>query len=224
MSAAWTYDTLFAALQTWPAKASSAYQADLPKLIGLAELRVVKDLNLEIFDLVDDTIVVSAHSRNVPKPVDLLVSRTLMLNDGSDSTHQFKHLKRRSYDFCVMYAPDISAEAEPEYFCELSDSEWMVVPTPAVSGVATSRYIARPAGLSTGVQTTWLGTFVPDALFTACLMEAEHYLKADDRYADMMKKYYGELLPPARLEIRELIRSGSYTPYKPAAREVTANG
>jgi uncharacterized protein YeaO (DUF488 family) len=59
---------------------------------------------------------------------------------------------------------------------------------------------------------------VPDALFAACLMEAEHYTQADDRYADFKTKYYEELLPAARYELRQLQRAGDYSPFSPAAR------
>jgi hypothetical protein len=48
-------------------------------------------------------------------------------------------------------------------------------------------------------------------------MEAEHYLKADDRYEDMKKKYYEELLPVARAELRQSIRRGDYNPFQRSA-------
>ena len=66
--------------------------------------------------------------------------------------------------------------------------------------------------------TSWLSTRVPDALFAACLMESEHYTQADDRYGDYKTKYYEELLPAARFELRELRRNGDYSPFEPAAR------
>jgi hypothetical protein len=63
---------------------------------------------------------------------------------------------------------------------------------------------------------SWLSRCVPDALFAACLMEAEHLLKADDRYADYRAKYH-EIIQVARLELRQAIRNGDYSPLKAGA-------
>jgi hypothetical protein len=71
---------------------------------------------------------------------------------------------------------------------------------------------------STPNATSWLSVRVPDALFAAVLMEAEHYMQADDRYGDYKTKYYEELLPGARAELRQMQRSGDYSPFEPAAR------
>ncbi len=48
-------------------------------------------------------------------------------------------------------------------------------------------------------------------------MEAEQWLKVDDRYADMKTKYYDELLPNARGEVMIAARSGVYAPLAPIA-------
>lgn len=219
MNAAWTYDTLVAALQTWPVKSSAAYVADIPRIIGLGEVRVVRDLNLEIFEITDD-VDIDASTREVDKPADLLVLRSFHLNVGASSAVPYKYLKKRSYDFCIAMYPSLAGadEGEPEMYAELSETQWYVVPTPNGVYTGTVRYTARPVGLTSSNQTSWLGTYVPDSLFAACLMEAEHYLKADDRYNDWKTKYQEELLPMTRLELRQMIRTGDYTPYKPAAK------
>jgi hypothetical protein len=81
------------------------------------------------------------------------------------------------------------------------------------------RYIGTPAeslSASAPNATTWLSRSGSDALFCACLMEAEHFIKADDRYKDYLDKYNNELLPRLRAEIRKSIRAGDSSPMKPA--------
>lgn len=218
-NAAWTYDTLLAALQAWPVNTSAAYISNLPKIVGLGELRVVRDLNLEIFEVTDE-VAITIGTREVPKPADLMVTRSFHLNVGASSATPYKFLRQRTYDFCLAMYPSLALadRGEPEMYSEHTDALWYVVPSPVAAYTGTVRYTARPVGLTSANQTSWLGTYVPDGLFAACLMESEHYIKADDRYADQKTKYQEEILPMTRLELRKLIRAGDYAPYKPAAK------
>jgi len=61
------YSQLYAALQTWPLKASTKYLADLNRIIYLGELRVIIDLDLDIFD-VNDQVTIAQGATTIPKP------------------------------------------------------------------------------------------------------------------------------------------------------------
>jgi len=219
-NAAWTYNTIIQALQDWPVQTNPVYVTNLPRLLALGELRLVRDLNLEIFEVVDSTVAITIGTREVPKPAALMVVRSFHLNVGVSSAVPYKYLKQRSYDFCVAAYPSqaLADRAEPEMFAELSETNWYVVPSADAAYTATVRYVARPTGLTSSNQTSWLGTYCPDALFAAVLMESEHYLKADDRYGDQKTKYYEELLPNTTAELIRLKRSGELAPYKRAAQ------
>lgn len=62
-----SYTQLFAALQAWPLKSSSVYLANLNRMIFMGELRLVRDMDLEIFDVTDQTPV-SEFQTTIPKP------------------------------------------------------------------------------------------------------------------------------------------------------------
>lgn len=62
-----SYSQLYSALQVWPVKGSAAYLNSLNRIIFLAELRVVIDLDLDIFD-VNDQVALSPGATAVPKP------------------------------------------------------------------------------------------------------------------------------------------------------------
>jgi len=236
-------------LQAWPADASQQYLDNLDRIIGLGELRLVRDLNLDIFDHVI-TLALTQGERIVQKPSNWIATRSLRigpetfyllteddeilgLEDGSggflleeaedvQETRSYP-LEMRSWDFCHEFAPDPLIQGRPRYFNELNDTQWEVVPTSDSNYGVICRYVRRPTdslSQDNPDATNWLARSVPDALFAACLAEAEHFLKADDRYADYINKYHNEILPIARAELRNLIRAGDYNPVKPAAETV----
>lgn len=213
---AWTWTTLIAALQAWPRATSQAFIDSLPTIVGLGERRLWRDLNLEEYDKTDETISTAIGNRLVAKPADVIQLRTVgVLTAGS-----FGFLELRSYEFCRIYSPLVSAQGAPLYYAELNATQIYVVPTPQAVLSMSYRYVAPPSetlSSSAPNTATWLSRAVPDALFVACMMEAEAYLKADDRYGDFQSRYYQELIPVARLELRGSMRSGDYQPLRPAA-------
>lgn len=217
-SIAWTYTTLLQALQDWPVNDNATYVANLPTMIGLGELRLVRDLDLEIFDQEDTSVSMTIGNRLALKPTNALIVRAVGF---VDPTLGFQSLEQRSYDYCKLYAPLVVTQGTPQYWAHWSPTQIYLVDTPSAALPLHYHSVMRPTDLlsssSPGV-TSWLSTRVPDALFAACLMEGEHYMQADDRYEDYKNKYYQELLPAARFELRQLQRSGDYSPFNPAAR------
>lgn len=61
------YTQLFAALQAWPLKSSSVYLQNLNRMIFMGELRLVRDMDLEIFE-VTDQVAVALGDTAVAKP------------------------------------------------------------------------------------------------------------------------------------------------------------
>jgi hypothetical protein len=275
-----SYTQLFAALQAWPLKSSVPYLAALNRIIFLGELRVIKDLDLDIFD-VNDQVVIAPAAGSLPKPPGSAplvftapialgaVSATLaapwagttgpyvvtfsdneiqsvtLTNAATTATwglpmaaavtvnatinSQFivernlwavysgatKIMVKRSWDFVTLYAG--AAAGRPYYYADQGQGSWIFAPAADVNATAIKRrYVQRPPSIVVA-QNTWLGDNVGDLLFVACLMESEHWLKADDRYADMKTKYYEELLPNARGEVMLAARSGVYAPLAPIA-------
>lgn len=245
MSQQWTYTTLVAALQDWPVNRATDYLANIDNIIGLGELRVLRDLQIEYFD--EEFLgIIFLGNKYANKPVGLVATRTLGFGgtpqiriteanairiteddqvrvlESSPDDAPFTYLEQRSYDWCRMYAADDTILGPPENQTDVSDVQWMLVPTPDKDYLLMGRMIIRPPQLSSSNPTTWLSLYVADLLFTACLLEAEQYVKADDRYADFEAKYYKELLPNALIELKDAIRAGIYTPVKPAAAAINA--
>lgn len=62
------YTQLYQALQDWPYKRSPTYLANINRIIFLGELRLVRDLDLDIFD-VNDSIAIAPTATTVAKPL-----------------------------------------------------------------------------------------------------------------------------------------------------------
>jgi hypothetical protein len=219
---AWTYSTLMQALQDWEVHGSIKFLNNIPNIIGLGERRLWGDLNVEEYDktLDDGSITTTAGTAAVNKPSDVIQIRTAAYRPPSGSGNAFTYLEQRSSEYCQLFAPDPTVQAPPQYYFELGSGQIGLAPTPDKAYRMYFRYIGTPAESLTSAQpntSTWLARAGSDALLAACLMEAEHFIKADDRYADMQSKYYQELLPRLRAELRKSVRAGDYEPYKPAA-------
>lgn len=216
----WTYATLLQALQDWPVHASVLYLNNVPNLIGLGERRLWGDLNIEEYDKDDLTSVQTVvGNRAVSKPADVIVVR----NAAIIVAGAYTPLEKRSLDYCKAFAPVLTVQAPPQFYSELNQGQIYVVPTPDAIYQMNYHYLGSPPETLTPTapnSSTWLSRAGPDALLSACLAEAEHFIKADDRYQDMINKYTQELLPRLRAELRRSIRAGDPGPLRAAPAPV----
>lgn len=327
-----TYAQLLQAMQDWPVNAGANYLGNIPRFVEMGELRLVRDLNLEIFDQTDQTFTLLAGLNLVPKPVGLIQLRTMRLaliastasavadavalcalqgtfanstpltfngtlgaapvtiavpaqvEVTSDTTggvsvvvtgldyqgnpvvetlvtvastliigrSVFSRITsitcfggstpqtikvgtaaaaastlgasapvyKRSVDFVQACAQNPTVTGPPRYYAELNQTYWLLTPSADQSYAAVLRFVQRPQSIVTA-GTSWLGNYCGEILFAASLMEAERYLKADDRFGDIQTDYQAKL-NTARLELRNSIRTGDYSPARPAA--VTTQG
>jgi hypothetical protein len=274
------YSQLYSALQVWPLKSSVTYLASLNRMIFMGELRLIRDMDLEIFD-VTDQVAATVGQTELPKPngsqpiqftapialnatsatlssdwlgvtgvyvvtfSDNEIQAVTLTNGATSATWPLpmvagvsafatvnplfiaernlwsiyngvpKLMVKRSWEFIQNY--QAAAAGKPYYYADDGTTQWITAPAAdANTSAFKRRYIQRPQSIVVA-QNTYLGDNLGDVLFVACLMESEQFLKADDRYADMSKKYYEELLPNARGEIAVAARSGVYTPLQPVA-------
>ncbi len=207
MGLAFTYTTLKSALQAHTEDFGSEFEAALDTIIPLAETQLLKDLDLELFD-VTSTGTFTATNPVVTKPDDLVALRTFHYTDANGN---FTLLEPKTWEFVKDYWPNASTTvATPKYYAELSETEWYLAGTPSLNSAYTVRFIKRPDGLSPTTDTTWLSTRVPDVLLYACLVNSEEFLKADNRVPLWARKY-ATLLTTAKMELRRTDRN-DYAP------------
>ncbi len=199
----YTYATLAAAMQDWPEDDDPDYVAAIPQLIAHGELKLARDLDLEIFET-DLTASIASASPYITKPASILVGRTL----GYTQDSVYTELEQRTVDYVRQYGRS-SVAGRPLYYAELSETQWLVAPTPnfSLSNGMEIRAIARNAGLdqTTPSSTSWFSTRMPDLLLWSCLISGGIYLKDDAKYVKMMQDY-AIRVPVAAAEVAPLRR------------------
>jgi hypothetical protein len=205
MPITYTYDGLVAELKDYLEDEFPDFDAQVPNLIGLGEQRMLDDLDLTLFDRIDTTITTTGGQETLSKPSDIIAVRTLSVGGTP--------LEERSWDWINDYNAT-APQGAPKFFSEQSDTEVRLAPVPDASYSATYRGTARPDGLSSSNQTTWLSTNFGDTLLYACLIEAERYVGADQVQV-WQQAYMNEKLPAAMNLTRRMSRSD----YRPLAAQ-----
>lgn len=127
------------------------------------------------------------------------------------------NVDHRSPAWCDDFNSDPAVVGRPRYYSEYSQTAWQLTSSADQSYAVVVRFIKRPQSIvDSGV--SWFGTNAGELLFYASLMQAERFLKADDRWDDMMTDYQ-QALARTKAEMSESIRNGRYSPYRPAAEK-----
>ncbi len=208
MAASYTYDTLKTALIDFTEDDGAEFASALDQIIALGESKLLKDLDLEIFD----TTAVGTFTPGSPlvtKPSYAIAIRSMYYTDGSGN---FVFIEQKPYEFVKDYWPrQASTTSTPKYYAELNETQLFIAGTPATGLAYTLRVIRRPDGLSSLNTTTWLSTKAADALLYACLVTSEQFLKADNRIGTWRSEYQ-LALNSAKIELKRTDR----TDYSPA--------
>lgn len=205
MSIQWTATEITAKLQQMLEDDDAEFQGSIPDIINLGEVRVLRDLDLSLFDKTATSPTVQTQE-TVAKPVGYTGDYVLGLRSLSFvSGGRTYWLEQKSADFIRDYLT--STEAMPRYYAEADEANWLVAPLPDAVYTLTARWVSRPAPLVvTANETNWLSNNVGDLLFKACLAESEEFLKSDDRIA-VWKTDYAELLPRVKRELYGVINT-----------------
>ncbi len=184
---------------------SQEFQDYIDQIIRLGESRLLRDLDLDLFNTVVTGNFVNGVA-TVAKPTDLIDTNILTYVNGSAVRIP---LEPRSYDYINDYSDGLTT-APPKYFNELDSSNFLLGPTPDANYAYTLQYTSRPISITVTTTNSWLGDHVGDALLYACLIATEQFLKADDRI-DMWKATYKEVAGAAKNELRRFA-SKDFTP------------
>lgn len=205
MSIQYTYTSLTAVIQSYAEDSDVDYVANIPDFIAKAETRILRDLDLELFEQWVQ-VTVSGSDRLVTKPTDAVEINDVWIRTPSGL--KWTELPRRSFEYCLAYAPIESEEAQPRYYSEYDEDFIYIVPTPDQSytaGNARVRATIRPTGLSASNENTWLGDKMADLLFHACMIEAWDFLKNAAKVQGAATKYQS-LIPSLSREIEDIVR------------------
>lgn len=214
MASSFTYASIKTAFESWLEDTGTDFDGDFPTMLGLAEDRVLKDLDLTIFDTVS---AVTINSAAVTKPTGAIVTRQLYIASLA------AFLYPRTWAYCL--ARYGATSGVPKAFVELNDTQYGIYPTPSISYSGTALITKRPSGLQTDTSGTFLSLRVGDTLFRALICQAGDYLEMEERKAALEAEYQNALgsdekKTGSRWELRELRRRD----YGPFARQPSPAG
>ena len=197
-----TYSTLETAIKDFVEDDGDELDAAIDNIMDLAQCRVARDLDLEIFRTVaNGTIALSARFLSLPS--DCIMVNSLWISVSGTKTR----LGRRTVEYCEDYAPDASVEDQPAFFSEYDTSQVLLAPVSDASYSYTLYYLKRPSPLSASNTTTWISTHAGDLLFYACLIETENFLmESSPELVQQWKNGYIERLAVAKPELSKIAR------------------
>lgn len=171
----------------------STYAADpivfeqLPRLINLAERRCARELKIEGF-LNVVTATMTAGQSVYAKPDRWRDTVSINFGTGVGNASRTP-LFARSYEYCRAVAPNPSETAQPEFYADYNDANWLFAPTPDAAYPFEVLYYELPQLLDDENQTNWLTEHAPDLLLYGALLEASVFLKNDERVATWQTLY-----------------------------------
>lgn len=179
MSQTMTYDSLLQDVRRYlergfTAESDALVYEQLPKLVNLAERRCARELKVTGFI----RAVTTALSPGVA--VYLKPDRW---RDTVSMTVNNRPLQSRAYEYLRGYWPDEASTAAPEFYADYDYQHWLLAPTPAAAQTLEILYYEQPRFLGEGSQDNWLTEYAPDLLLYGTLLEAQPFLKKDDRIA-----------------------------------------
>jgi hypothetical protein len=198
--AQWTtnYSDLLELIGTYIEDTSTEFVAAAPGVINRAEDRLLRDLDLSIWN-VNVTTTTATGSATLTKSVDLVQS----IYDATNS----RFLDRRTYDFVAMYG----GSGPPLYYSE-ADTAITLAPTPDNVYSIRVRHLDRPQALSASNTTNWFTDNAADALLAASLVESERFLIAPERVTEFEQDYAAKIGP-----LRAFWRDVRAEPFEPLA-------
>ena len=184
-----TYGELKQAIQDYTENDETTFVNNLPLFIRLAEERILKSVQLNLFQKNQFGNMTSGNEY-LAAPSDFLAPYSLSIDvNGSKEFLLFKDL-----DFVQTYTPDATTTGQPRYYAQFDVDNFIIAPTPDASYTVDIHYLYRPASLTAGSDsgTSWLSTNAEITLLYGSLIEAYTFMKGQPDLMAMYNQRFGE--------------------------------
>jgi|TARA_R110000823_G_scaffold287467_1_gene405734 hypothetical protein len=186
-----TYAELKQALQDYTENTESSFVSNLPLFIRLSEERILKSVQLNLFQK-NQYGTMTSGNQYLACPSDFLAPMSLSYDVAGDANF----LLFKDLDFVQTYTPDPTTTGEPKYYAQFDVDNFILGPTPDSGYTVDIHYFYRPASLTAGAEggTTWLSENAEIALLYCALVECYTYMKGDPQLMQMYMQRAGEAL------------------------------
>tara|TARA_R100000426_G_C4802302_1_gene103028 strand:+ start:116 stop:763 length:648 start_codon:yes stop_codon:yes gene_type:complete len=186
-----TFDELKSAIQDYTENTESSFVSNLPVFIRIAEERILKTVQLDLFRK-NASGQMASGNQFLQQPSDFLAPFSLSYTNSNNK--EFVDFKDVS--FIQTYNPNSSTTGLPKYYATFDNSNFILGPTPNASFQIEIHYFYRPASLTagSGSGTTWLSQNAELSLLYGALVEAYIFMKGEQDVMAMYDKRYQESL------------------------------
>mgnify|MGYP003146005317 CR=1 FL=1 len=160
---------------------STEFADQITYFVNRAEDRLIKELDDSGLDYYT-TVTFTASNPTVSLPDGALVVRNV--NYKTSVSSNIKTLLQRPYEYAIDYWGYASTSTgTPRYYARKNNTSIYIVPTPASTLTGEIQYTKRPLALASATDTSattsnYFSEFCYTALFNACMIEANVYMKS----------------------------------------------
>jgi len=182
-----TYGQLKQAILDYTENNETSFVANLPLFIRLAEERILKNVQLNLFKK-NQFGNMTTGNQYLAAPSDFLAPFSLSIEVGNNK----EFLLFKDLDFVQSYTPNAATTGQPKYYAQFDVDNFIIGPTPDANYVVDIHYLYRPASLTAGSDsgTSWLSENAEITLLYGALIEAYTYMKGD---MNLMQMYMSRL-------------------------------
>ena len=202
MSGVMTYNSLVTDITVHSERSDQKFSDEIPFIISRAENRIAGEARgLGMIRSITDDLAQSLSY--VDKPERWRETVSFQIGTGANFATRVV-LLQRSYEFLREYWPNAKTTDVPKFYADWDFDHWLIAPTPNLSYPYEILYHERPQPLTQSVQTNWTTAHAPQLLLYACLIEAQLFLKRDDRLPTFNTEYGRALQQLANEQARRL--------------------
>jgi len=184
MAESLTYTSLISDIVSYAERSDSEFLAQVPRFIMLAENRLASEiLGLGFLKVVNFTL--NINNPVYSKPARWRDTASISIVEAGSRTF----LKQRGLEYIQSYWPDQTLTEKPEFYADYDYEHWLFAPTPDAEYSASLSYYERPEPLDDTNQTNWTTRYAPQLLLSACMIEAQSFLKTPERLQEFQNMY-----------------------------------
>ena len=184
-----TYGELKQAIQDYTENDESTFVSNIPLFIRLAEERILKSVQLNLFQKNQFGNMTSGNEY-LAAPSDFLAPFSLSIDVSGDK----EFLLFKDLDFVQSYNPDATTTGQPKYYAQFDVDNFIIAPTPDANYTVDIHYLYRPASLTAGSDsgTSWLSENAEITLLYAALVEAYTFMKGEPNLLGLYNQRFME--------------------------------
>lgn len=179
-----TYTQLQSLIPAYAERQDATFTARVPIFITLAESRIATEMKQQGFQSVVSGVLPVAPSMAKPS----FWKETISFN-YTNATGERVPLFLRPPEYLRNYWPNEALTDSPKFYADYNATHFLFAPTPAIAHPFELVYYARLQPLGPSNDSNWMTLNVPQALFSACMVEACRFIKNAGRQATWEDMY-----------------------------------